>query len=764
MKKLRNKWKMRLSVLLMVVMMLNMNFTAFAEWKEESGGWRFYKSNGNYVADEVKQIQGKWYSFDQNGYMETGWLDHLGDGKSFYAKEFPGHLVESQWMKIDNEWYYFKPIVKNSDVLEGGAVKANQEKVYEWKKIQNKYYCFDIDGKMMHDQLLDVDGRIQYAQSDGSLAQGWMNLNVPDEAGFVELCNHYQEACGCVWYRFRTLEEENDRLIGGAIVAKEGEEISEKAVGDITYAFDKEGKMISRGWNTKTKHYFASDGSKATNKWLPINGVWYQFNASGDVVKYALISEDGTPIAGLDQVASSSNAVPAEVSSIAPVNKNVSVPIGERVDIQFKVELASDSNAQAQLTKDHDFWLTCSQRGTMKNKTIVDGNIYQVVYQAGKSAVTDEVYLWIDGKRSSESVTVTTTLTQSGEDDEIKRDEIKDVVHSILDDKIEDTQGAVDRLKQLNDVSTADEIRAEVHNQLLNVAATTGKNALKTLEENYIIENKITVEDPAVSAEVVEQHGNVDVTVTGAGLNAGEGENVQLQVALPEEEPEVTGNYQRFVAFDFKLLINQEEQATLGVPVVISIKAPDGFTNQDKLINLHDGEEVNVKFTVKGGKVYFVTDRFSTYVFAITDKPVTTTSSSRGGRNDVNSELNAGLTSNSRAGNWIKDANGWWIRLNDGTYPMNTWKYLDFNGVYQWYHFDAMGYMRTGWFTDTDGRRYYLNPISDGTQGAMATGWKLIDGYWYYFNPVSDGTKGALLVNTTTPDGYTVNANGQWVQ
>ena len=72
--------------------------------------------------------------------------------------------------------------------------------------------------------------------------------------------------------------------------------------------------------------------------------------------------------------------------------------------------------------------------------------------------------------------------------------------------------------------------------------------------------------------------------------------------------------------------------------------------------------------------------------------------------------------------------------------------------------------MQTGWFTDADGRVYYLNPVSDGTQGAMATGWKLIDGYWYYFNEISDGYKGALSVNTVTPDGYQVDGQGRWVQ
>lgn len=70
--------------------------------------------------------------------------------------------------------------------------------------------------------------------------------------------------------------------------------------------------------------------------------------------------------------------------------------------------------------------------------------------------------------------------------------------------------------------------------------------------------------------------------------------------------------------------------------------------------------------------------------------------------------------------------------------------------------------MQTGWFTDIDGKRYFLHNVSDGTQGRMITGWNLLDGKWYYFNPISDGTCGALFVNRTTPDGYTVGADGVW--
>ena len=51
----------------------------------------------------------------------------------------------------------------------------------------------------------------------------------------------------------------------------------------------------------------------------------------------------------------------------------------------------------------------------------------------------------------------------------------------------------------------------------------------------------------------------------------------------------------------------------------------------------------------------------------------------------------------------------------------------------------------TGWFTDGDGNRYYLNPVDDGTLGMMRTGWQVIDGKSYYFNTQSDGHHGTPL-------------------
>ena len=74
-----------------------------------------------------------------------------------------------------------------------------------------------------------------------------------------------------------------------------------------------------------------------------------------------------------------------------------------------------------------------------------------------------------------------------------------------------------------------------------------------------------------------------------------------------------------------------------------------------------------------------------------------------------------GTATTSFAASWQSDSIGWWWQNDDGTYPTNSWQWLDGNGdgVAECYYFDGNGYM---------------------------------------------------LANTTTPDGYQVNADGAWVQ
>lgn len=130
-----------------------------------------------------------------------------------------------------------------------------------------------------------------------------------------------------------------------------------------------------------------------------------------------------------------------------------------------------------------------------------------------------------------------------------------------------------------------------------------------------------------------------------------------------------------------------------------------------------------------------------------------------------------------RGGQWSQDGVGKWIYTNGRTFT-DEWAaianpYADAKKgqrSYDWFHFGKDSKMTTGWYTDEAGDTYYLNPVSDNTQGRMFTGWNWIDmdgdgkAERYYFEESSNGKKGRLYKNAATPDGCLVNAMGQWVQ
>lgn len=67
-------------------------------------------------------------------------------------------------------------------------------------------------------------------------------------------------------------------------------------------------------------------------------------------------------------------------------------------------------------------------------------------------------------------------------------------------------------------------------------------------------------------------------------------------------------------------------------------------------------------------------------------------------------------------GGWKKDSKGWWYQYSDGTYPKNQWVTIN----NKTYHFDAQGYMQTGWIK-LDGIWYFLSTKSGSEEGMMLT-------------------------------------------
>jgi uncharacterized protein YgiM (DUF1202 family) len=168
---------------------------ASAKWINNSkGNWNWL--DGGVKATGWKEIDKKWYYFNEDGTMSTGWLNY--DGK-WYNLSSSG-AMETGWEEINKKWYHF-----NSDgIMSNGWIDDNGSRYFTDSSgemqtgtlgIDGKVYTFSDSGAMLNDKeiiqemqpvLADVSnvksdnsdsyGRIAYVSTNSS------SLNIRSEA------------------------------------------------------------------------------------------------------------------------------------------------------------------------------------------------------------------------------------------------------------------------------------------------------------------------------------------------------------------------------------------------------------------------------------------------------------------------------------------------------------------------------------------------------------------------------------------------------
>ena len=190
-------------------------------WYQENHHWRFYQDDK--PALNWKQIQGKWYYFDQDGNRLHSTV-YKG-----YAFDQDGVMIENSWTKLDNQWYYADS---------SGRLAQNT-----WKKINGSWYYFDQTGSMLSNTA--VDGYL-LTKSGAMAEKGWTKLDQ-------------------IWY----------------YVAPSGKISQDKweKINGSWYYFDKNGVMLSQ--TTIGAYLLGDSGAMAENSWVKINENWYYANAYG---------------------------------------------------------------------------------------------------------------------------------------------------------------------------------------------------------------------------------------------------------------------------------------------------------------------------------------------------------------------------------------------------------------------------------------------------------------------------------------------------
>ena len=98
-------------------------------WGYDSKGnraWYYLNSNGD-MATGWKQDSGKWYYLDASGMMQTGWA---WDGKAWYFMDNNGAMVTSQWISGKNGEQYY--VTSTGAMATNGYVRSGDGTKYYW--------------------------------------------------------------------------------------------------------------------------------------------------------------------------------------------------------------------------------------------------------------------------------------------------------------------------------------------------------------------------------------------------------------------------------------------------------------------------------------------------------------------------------------------------------------------------------------------------------------------------------------------------------
>ncbi len=158
---MKNAWKKNqirtgVAALLLVGLMSSDAFAANPNWYKDSQGWHYYKTNTQFAKDEWVKVDGKWYSFDSSGVMQTGWVKK---NNTYYYCLADGSMATG-YVEVNGATYYLQ-----SD----GSCLING--------VTPDYYLTDNNGVLQTNYRVIAGVKVQkpdfFVRQDSSAMSGW---------------------------------------------------------------------------------------------------------------------------------------------------------------------------------------------------------------------------------------------------------------------------------------------------------------------------------------------------------------------------------------------------------------------------------------------------------------------------------------------------------------------------------------------------------------------------------------------------------------
>ena len=111
-------------------------------WNVSSDGqWWYADTPQSIVAGRWAYINGRWYVFDQKGFMIRGWFKQGEDW--YYMNPADGAMLSEQWVDVDGKSYY---LTQSGLMARSGYIEDASEKLY-----------FFVDENGVYKKELDTD-------------------------------------------------------------------------------------------------------------------------------------------------------------------------------------------------------------------------------------------------------------------------------------------------------------------------------------------------------------------------------------------------------------------------------------------------------------------------------------------------------------------------------------------------------------------------------------------------------------------------------